>query len=74
MNRYDKSADWNDWKMFKAFILRTHGNYPEIGLLPLNRPDKLNSVNADMVNDINECLDLLMRSFDCRGCGPQPDR
>ena len=27
---------------------------------------KMNSFNADMINDIHECLDMLMRSFDFR--------
>jgi enoyl-CoA hydratase len=66
MDKSDNAKTWNEWKTFKTITLQTHEAYPEIGLLTLNRPDKLNSVNAHMVNDINECLDLLMRSFDCR--------
>ncbi len=62
----NESNTWNEWKTFKTITLKSNAAYPEIGLLTLNRPDQLNSVNAHMINDINECMDMLMHSFDCR--------
>lgn len=62
----NESNTWNEWKTFKTITLKSNAAYPEIGLLTLNRPDQLNSVNAHMINDLNECLHNLMNSFDCR--------
>lgn len=61
-----KENDWKLWKQLQGITLQTHEQYPEIALLTLNRPEKLNAVDAHMITGIGECLDLLKRSFDCR--------
>ncbi|MCU0821794.1 MAG: enoyl-CoA hydratase/isomerase family protein [Spirochaetes bacterium] len=57
---------WNEWKSWETLKLETNGDYPEIGLLTLNRPDKLNAINVTMIDDLHSCLDFLNRGFDCR--------
>lgn len=44
------------------FELREDG----IGLLTLNRPDKLNALNFQMIEDLHSILDDLMINLDCR--------
>lgn len=58
--------DWNDWKDWKTLRLQTHATYPEIGLLTLNRPDRLNAVGPAMMDDLHACFDFLNHAFDCR--------
>ena len=57
---------WNNWKEWETLALQTNQAYPEIGLLTLNRPDKLNAVNVPMMDDLNACLDFMNHAFDCR--------
>ncbi|MFX1327821.1 MAG: enoyl-CoA hydratase/isomerase family protein [Promethearchaeota archaeon] len=44
------------------FELREDG----IGILTLNRPDKLNAMNFQMIEDLHSILDYLMTNLDCR--------
>jgi len=44
------------------FELREDG----IGILTLNRPDKLNAMNFQMIEDLHSILDCLMTNLDCR--------
>ena len=44
------------------FELREDG----IGILTLNRPDKLNALNFQMIEDLHSILDGLMVNLDCR--------
>ncbi len=44
------------------FELRENG----IGILTLNRPDKLNALNFQMIEDLHSILDDLMTNLDCR--------
>ncbi len=44
------------------FELREDG----IGILTLNRPDKLNALNFQMIEDLHSILDELMINLDCR--------
>ncbi len=57
---------WNKWQEWKTIKLETHEAYPELGLLTLNRPDGLNSIDIAMIDDLNKCFDFLARGFDCR--------
>ncbi len=57
---------WKDWKEWGTLLLQTNEAYPEIGLLTLNRPDKLNSISTAMMEDLHRCLDFLNHAFDCR--------
>jgi len=57
---------WKDWKKWGTLTLETNQAHPEIGLLTLNRPEKLNAVNPAMMEDLHGCLDFLNHAFDCR--------
>ena len=57
---------WEDWKEWGTLRLETNEAYPEIGLLTLNRPEKLNALSPPMIGELNNCLDLLNHAFDCR--------
>jgi enoyl-CoA hydratase/carnithine racemase len=62
-----KSAgEWKAWKEWGTLFLQTNSAYPEIGLLTLNRPERLNAVNPAMMEDLHGCLDFLNHAFDCR--------
>mgnify|MGYP001000928350 CR=1 FL=1 len=46
----------------------------EIGLLTLNRPERLNAINAMMFKELNAFLNEMLSRYDCRvivmtGCG-----
>jgi len=62
----DPAADWKEWQTWSTIKLETNATYPEIGLLTLNRPDQMNSIDVAMIDDLNKCLDFLSRGFDCR--------
>jgi len=57
---------WCPWKEWQTLILQTNRQFPEIGLLTLNRPDKLNAMNDVMIDDLNSAMDFLNHGFDCR--------
>jgi len=57
---------WNQWKEWETLTLHTHQSYPEIGMLRLHRPEKLNSINDTMMDNFHSCLDFLSHAFDCR--------
>jgi enoyl-CoA hydratase/carnithine racemase len=57
---------WTDWKAWATLKLQTNEAFPEIGLLTLNRPEKLNAISPPMIEDLNRCLDFLNHAFDCR--------
>ncbi len=62
-----KSAvDWRGWKEWRTLTLETNEAFPAIGRLTLNRPEKLNSINPAMMEDLHGCLDFLNHAFDCR--------
>ncbi len=58
--------EWQKWKSWETVRLETNKAYPEIGLLTLNRPDKLNGIDVNMIDDLNSCFDCLNKAFDCR--------
>lgn len=60
------SAEWKPWKQWETIRLETNAASPEIGLMTLDRPDKLNAVNLAMMQDLHACLDVLNHAFDCR--------
>ena len=67
MSDPSKSVDeWKGWKEWGTVTLQTNGAYPEIGLLTLNRPEKLNAVSVEMMDDLHGCLEFLSHAFDCR--------
>lgn len=39
---------------------------PEIALVTLNRPDKLNAITYELVNELHDTLDTLHNNHDCR--------
>ncbi len=59
-------ARWNDWEQWETLKLQTNASHEQIGLLTLNRPDKLNAISDGMMDDLHQCLDRLSRAFDCR--------
>ncbi len=59
-------GEWKDWKEWGTVRLQTNGAYPEIGLLTLNRPEKLNAISVEMMDDLHGCLEFLSHAFDCR--------
>ncbi len=61
-----EELSWKEWKEWNTLKLETCEAFPEIGLLTLNQPDKLNAVSLDMMDDLHACLDFLNRAFDCR--------
>ena len=67
MSVQSKSAgEWRGWKEWSTLTLETNEAFPAIGLLTLNRPERLNSVNPAMMQDLHGCLDFLNHAFDCR--------
>ena len=62
----DHTIEWKAWKSWDTLMLRTHPNYSEIGLLTLNRPDNVNSVNLQMISDLYKCFEFLETAYDCR--------
>jgi len=67
MSNPSKSVEeWEGWKEWSTITLQTNAVYPEIGLLTLNRPERLNAVNPAMMEDLHACLDFLSHAFDCR--------
>ena len=62
----EQTIKWKEWKNWKTLLLRTHPDYPEIGLLTLNRPDNVNSVNLQMISDLYNCFEFLETAYDCR--------
>lgn len=59
-------SKWDKLKEWETIKLETNNAYPEIGLITLTRPDKLNAINNEMVDNLHQCLDFLNRAFDCR--------
>ena len=57
---------WNEWKKWDTILLEKNDRYPEIGLLSLNRPDKLNAIDHTMIDDLIQAVHMLKREFDCR--------
>ena len=57
---------FNDWKQWQTLTLQTNQEFPEIGLLTLNRPQSLNAIDDTMIADLHACLDFLDHAFDCR--------
>lgn len=57
---------WKEHKEWKALKLSVNEENPEIGLLTLNRPEKLNAVNNTLIDNLNSALDYLNRAFDIR--------
>jgi enoyl-CoA hydratase/carnithine racemase len=57
---------WKHWREWETLTLETNEAFPEIGLLTLNRPEKLNAVSVAMMADLHGCLDFLNHAFDCR--------
>ncbi len=62
----EKLEEWNEWRKWETITLETNQRSPQIGLMTLNRPDKLNTVSDVMIDDLNSCMDLLTHAFDCR--------
>jgi len=60
------TKEWNEWKEWETITVQTNRAFPEIGLMKLNRPDQLNSINDTMIGDLHSCLDFLNHAFDCR--------
>ena len=58
--------EWSPWKEWETLTLQTNRQLPQIGLLTLNRADKLNAMNDVMIDDLNSCMDFLTHAFDCR--------
>ena len=58
-----ESTKLKEWETLK---LHTHQSYPEIGILRLSRPEKLNAINDTMIDNLHSCLDFLSHAFDCR--------
>lgn len=58
--------EWKDWRKWETIQLQTNLLFPEICLMTLNRPEKLNAVNLAMIEDLNVCMDFLSHAFDCR--------
>ena len=54
------------WKVWDTIILDRCNDFPEIGLMTLNRPANLNAINDDMLGDLHRCLDFLTTAYDCR--------
>ena len=54
-------------KDFKTIILDKREEQNDgIWILRLNRPDKLNALSIELLEELNEVLDYLEWNFDCR--------
>lgn len=62
----EKIDAWTDVRDWETVKLQANEAHPEIGLVTLNRPEKLNAISDTMMDDLHGCLDLLARAFDTR--------
>ena len=59
-------AEWLPWKEWETLKMEKNRAYPELVLVTLNRPDRLNALSLTLIDNVHQCLDLLNHSLDCR--------
>lgn len=66
MKESNPGKEWNIWKEWETIKLETHQLYPQVGLLTLNRPERLNALDEMLISNFHQSMEFLNHAFDCR--------